>query len=99
MSLEKNKIEFDDLGDYAYIFNYDNVVNKRNLGVEINDKKVLEIPLFNPSVILRLDAYVGTKLLFVDNSILGLLPCFEDGRVLLDGYIKNSLDGEYSYEQ
>ena len=96
---EKNKIEFDDLGDYPYIFNYDNVVNKRNLGVEINDKKVLEIPLFNPSVILRLDAYVGTKLLFVDNSILGLLPCFEDGRVLLDGYIKNSLDGEYSYEQ
>ena len=89
-----NIIEYEDLGEYTYIFDYDNVVNKRSLGVEIQDKKVLEVPLFNPSTILRLDAYVGTQLLFIDNPIMGILPCFEDGRVLLDGYIKNILDGE-----
>lgn len=92
---EPNLIKYEDLGEYTYIFDYENVLNKRSLGVEIKDKKVLEIPLFNPSTILRLDAYVGTKLLFVDNPIMGLLPCFDDGRVLLDGYIKNSLDGEF----
>ena len=92
-----NMIEFDDFGVNAYVTAIDSITNLDRLGVRTEDGIVKLVPLYNPNQILRLDAYMDTKIMFVNDSILGILPCFEDGRVLLDGLLQEVLCGEKQF--
>lgn len=97
VSDKPNQIEFDDLGVNYYTTNIESIVNLNNLGVETENGKVNLVPLYNPNQILRLDAYVDTTLEFVNDRILGVLPCFEDGRVLLDGLLQEVIMGQKQF--
>ena len=93
-----NVIEFDDFGINPYITSLDVITNINRLGIRTQNQNVLLVPLYNPNQILRLDAYVNTELVFIDDKVLGVLPCFEDGRVLLDGILQQVIKGEYSFK-
>ncbi len=92
-----NIIEFDDYGNNPYVTRIESITNLEDLGVKTETGKVTLVPLYNPNQILRLDAYVDTQIIFVEDSILGVLPCFDDGRVLLDGLLQEVINGEKQF--
>ncbi len=90
-------IEFDDFGINPYVTRIESITNLDKLGVRTENNRVTFVPLYNPNQILRLDAYADTQIMFVEDGILGVLPCFEDGRVLLDGLLQEVIKGEKQF--
>lgn len=92
-----NIIEFDDFGMNYYVTRIESITNMDKLGVHTENGKVTLVPLYNPNQILRLDTYVETQIIFVEDKILGVLPCYDDGRVLLDGLLQEVISGEKQF--
>ena len=80
-----------------YVTRIESITNMDKLGVHTENGKVTLVPLYNPNQILRLDAYVETQIIFVEDKILGVLPCYDDGRVLLDGLLQEVISGEKQF--
>lgn len=89
-------IEFTDLGDHAYISDLSLIESDSwgMLGVFVSHDKCIKcVPLYEPSNILILDAYPGRELFFRYDDLLGVVPCFSDGTPLVDGLVRQILDG------
>lgn len=56
--------------------------------------KVKRVPLYEPKNIMILDAYPGEPLYFRYGGEAGVVPCFPDGRLLTEDYVKETLTGE-----
>lgn len=92
---DMDAIEFTDYGDHAYIDSKKMIANYDSLGVvTASGNKVRRVPLYEPYNIAILDAYKGGLLYFRYGGEAGVVPCFEDGKTLVDGKIAQVLDTE-----
>lgn len=57
-----------------------------------NGNRVSRVPLYEPANILQLEAYVDNVLFFRYGGESGVVPCYPNGRALVDGYAKKLLD-------
>lgn len=65
----------------AYILSLDDIENFENLGIETEDDLVIEVPLYNASNLIKLDAYVGNPIYFKEQYGL-IYPCYSDGMLV-----------------
>lgn len=89
-------VGFVDEGEHPYIFDSGMITPDSwdLLGVTVaGGAKVKSVPLYSPAGILILDAYPGSLLSFRHGDALGVVPCFEDGTPLLEGRIRQMLEG------
>ena len=61
-----------------YVLNLDDIENFENLGVCTENDLVTEIPLYNASNMIKLDAYIGNKIYFKERND-NVYPCYSDG--------------------
>lgn len=57
-----------------------------------NGATVVNVPLYNPATILKLDAYPGRELSFRFGGEAGVVPTYPDGSLLTDEVIANSIE-------
>lgn len=91
-------IEFVEDHDTAYCMSQKEIANWESLGVvTASGNRVRRIPLYEPSNLMVLDAYIGNPVYFRYGGEAGVVPCFEDGTTLLDGRIQNVLEEDGSF--
>lgn len=78
------EIEFEDLGDYDFIFDIDEISNYEELGVIVNGVKIVKIPLNEPNMLILLDAYKGNNIEFVVTESLGVLPLLDGKPIIME---------------
>ena len=85
----------DDLDEPCYyVQSTKEIRNYNDLGVvTAGGNRVRRVPLFEPSNIVLLDAYVGMPLYFRYGGEAGVIPCTIDGTPLADAKIKDSFSG------
>ena len=77
-----------------YVQSTKEITNYSELGVvTAGGNRVRRVPLFEPSNIVLLDAYVGMPLYFRYGGEAGVVPCTIDGTPLSDAKIKESFSG------
>lgn len=77
-----------------YVQSTKDIKNYNDLGVvTAGGNRVRRVPLFEPSNIALLDAYVGMPLYFRYGGEAGVVPCTIDGTPLADAKIKDSFSG------
>lgn len=77
-----------------YVQSIKEIKNYNDLGVvTAGGNRVRRVPLFEPSNIALLDAYVGMPLYFRYGGEAGVVPCTIDGTPLADAKIKDSFSG------
>lgn len=69
------------------------ISNMEDFGVlTAQGNTVRRVPLYEPKNILILNAYVGEILCFRYGGEAGVVPCFEDGRLLTEDAVKDRLE-------
>ena len=77
-----------------YVKSTKDITNYNELGVvTAGGNRVRRVPLFEPSNIVLLDAYVGMPLYFRYGGEAGVVPCTIDGTPLADAKLKESFSG------
>jgi len=85
----------DEYNTDSYLFSKSQIANWDELGVvTANGSRVRKVPLYEPANILALDAYPGCTLSFKFGGEAGVVPCYPDGTPLVDGRVKQVLEGE-----
>lgn len=86
----------DDFGDL--VEDEDGRMNLDEIGVLTSQgNRVKRVPLYEPKNIIVLDAYPGEPLYFRYGGEAGVVPCFPDGRLLGEDYIKEALTDEIGW--
>ena len=100
VSNNKDDIEFNDFGEHPFVMSKSEISNYNDLGVSTNSgNKVRRIPLYEPNNLLILDAYKGNILHFRYGGEAGVVPCFDDGKTLVEGKARELISGyDYEYE-
>lgn len=89
-------IEFKDFGDHPYVIEKDLIANYDKLGViTASGNKVRRVPLYEPRNLVVLNAYPGNQLYFRYGGEAGVVPCFENGKTLIDGRVEAMLNVDY----
>lgn len=57
----------------------------------VQGNRVKNVPLYNPKNILILEAYVGCPISFKYGGEAGVVPCFPNGRLLSEDYVKSEI--------
>ena len=99
---EPDMIEFEDLGEHAYITDKSDIANYNKLGVvTASGNRVRRVPLYEPNNIMLLSAYVGEPINFRYGGEAGVVPCYSDGTLLTAAKVKSILgeeDDDYEYD-
>lgn len=65
-----------------FVYSVSDIEELENLGVFVNDNMVIEVPLYDASNMIKLDAYVGNELNFVFGMNNNIIPCYDDGTLV-----------------
>lgn len=65
------------------VMNLDDVENMEDLGVYTKTNLITEVPLYDASNLIKLDAYVGNEIYFIvrNNNVY---PCYADGTIVVN---------------
>lgn len=64
-----------------YIFDINKISNIEDLGVSVNNTVITEVPLYDASNMIKLDAYVGNSIYFISFNDK-IVPCYADGTIV-----------------
>jgi hypothetical protein len=99
ISSEDNMIEFEGGFDRPYVTSEKEIENYNELGVLTNNgNTVRRVPLYEPNNIWVLEATVGNPLFFRFGGEAGVVPCFPNGKPLIEGRVDKMLEEEFSEE-
>jgi NAD-dependent DNA ligase len=84
-------------GKENYITSLKDVKNMNSMGIlTANGNKVRRVPLYEPNNVWVLGAYPGETLFFRFGGESGVVPCFPNGKPLVEGRIEQMLDDDES---
>lgn len=95
---EPEMIEYSDEFEEApsYITDLKDISNMQELGILTGSgNKVRRVPLYEPSNIWALGAFKGETLFFRFGGEAGVVPCFANGKPLVEGRVEQILEDDY----
>lgn len=96
---EPDMIEYTDGYDLDYLTSLKEIENIEELGVATaSGNRVKRVPLYEPNNIWILNALKGETLFFRFGGEAGVVPCFPDGKPLIEGRVEKALDNTENEE-
>ena len=96
---EPDVIEYTDGYDLDYLTSLKEIENIEELGVATaSGNRVKRVPLYEPNNIWILNALKGETLFFRFGGEAGVVPCFPDGKPLIEGRVEKALDSTENEE-
>lgn len=95
---EPDMIEYSDEFDEEpkFITDLKDIANMSELGILTGSgNKVRRVPLYEPSNIWALQAFKGETLFFRFGGEAGVVPCFANGKPLVEGRVEQILEDDY----